>query len=456
MKKLEKRAVICVFFILILVVGTGIYIGKQVIYGHQWATYPANSHIFHNRRLNTGKIIDRKGVVLLENKSDTGPEFSRRASIANANLHITGDGSGNIATGANNILRDKLVGYNFFTGVHSFGGKGRIVKLTVDAKANAIANDALNGKLGTVGVYNYKTGELLCMVSSPNYNPANPPVFSKNDTSGAYINRLTSTLFVPGSIMKILTAHAALENLKNPFSWRSVCSGLTIINNNSQNKITCSRGHGSVSLKEALAQSCNCAFGKLTNQLGPEIMTKYVKKAGLTSSYDLDGISTARGKFDFYTNAYERAWSGVGQGKDLINPFSMMVYMGSIANGGECSLPFMVKQVSFYNGIPAGFEQEGETVDLIDSDTAKILRSYMRNNVKTTYGAENFPGLKIYAKSGTAQVYKNKMPNGWFTGFLKDTKHPFAFIVLVEEGGDGKNSAGRVANTVLQYLTRQK
>ena len=84
------------------------------------------------------------------------------------------------------------------------------------------------------------------------------------------------------------------------------------------------------------------------------------------------------------------------------------------------------------------------------------MRSYMRNNVKTTYGAENFPGLKIYAKSGTAQVYKNKMPNGWFTGFLKDTKHPFAFIVLVEEGGDGKNSAGRVANTVLQYLTRQK
>ena len=90
------------------------------------------------------------------------------------------------------------------------------------------------------------------------------------------------------------------------------------------------------------------------------------------------------------------------------------------------------------------------TEELIKPDTAKILAEYMRTDVEKNYGQKNFPGLNICAKSGTAQVDKSKESNGWFTGFLNDVDHPLAFICLVEEGGSGAKSAGKVINTVLQ------
>ena len=73
----------------------------------------------------------------------------------------------------------------------------------------------------------------------------------------------------------------------------------------------------------------------------------------------------------------------------------------------------------------------------------------MKNNVVSTYGESNFPGLDIYAKSGTAEVY-GREPNAWFTGFIKNEDHPYAFIVCVENGGYGSSVAAPVASSVLQ------
>ena len=74
----------------------------------------------------------------------------------------------------------------------------------------------------------------------------------------------------------------------------------------------------------------------------------------------------------------------------------------------------------------------------------------MKSDVENNYGLSNFPGLDIGAKSGTAEVDKSKASNAWFTGFLDDDDHPLAFVVMVEGGGSGASTAGRVANTVLQ------
>lgn len=72
----------------------------------------------------------------------------------------------------------------------------------------------------------------------------------------------------------------------------------------------------------------------------------------------------------------------------------------------------------------------------------------MKNNVKTNYGQRNFPNLDIYAKSGTAEVGFGKKPHSWFVGFIKNK--PYAFVVLVEHGGYGSETAGSVANKVMQ------
>ena len=73
---------------------------------------------------------------------------------------------------------------------------------------------------------------------------------------------------------------------------------------------------------------------------------------------------------------------------------------------------------------------------MIKASTAKRLRKMMKNNVKVSYGESNYPGLDIYAKSGTAEV-EGKRPNAWFAGFIKNKKYPYAFIVCVEDSGFG-------------------
>ena len=87
---------------------------------------------------------------------------------------------------------------------------------------------------------------------------------------------------------------------------------------------------------------------------------------------------------------------------------------------------------------------------MIDKKPAGTIADMMHNNVIETYGQDRFPGMDICAKSGTAEVGADKSPNAWFTGFLRDEATPYAFIVLVENGGGGSSVAGTVASQVLQ------
>ena len=186
----------------------------------------------------------------------------------------------------------------------------------------------------------------------------------------------------------------------------------------------------------ALANSCNCAYAELAVELGGDIMAEYTEKLGLTSSYDINGIKTAAGSFNFDTYNINLGWAGIGQFEDQVNPLSMMVYMGAVAGDGKAAEPRLIK------GSRSG------TVSLLYSDTAGQIKSMMRNNVKSNYGDSNYPGLELHAKSGTAEVGRGKAPHSWFCGFSGD----YAFVVCVENGGYGAQVAGPVANRVLQQI----
>ena len=136
------------------------------------------------------------------------------------------------------------------------------------------------------------------------------------------------------------------------------------------------------------------------------------------------------------------AWAGIGQYNDQLNPCSMLVYMGAIARDGVSVEPRLLH---------SALGSAVETDRMIEASTAKKLRAMMKNNVEVSYGESNFPGLDIYAKSGTAEVY-GRDPNAWFAGFINNDDAPYAFIVCVENGGYGSSVAGPVANQVLQAL----
>ena len=215
-------------------------------------------------------------------------------------------------------------------------------------------------------------------------------------------------------------------------------------------EVTCPHAHGEQDIEEALANSCNGVFGQLAVELGGETMQKYADAAGLTKSIKVDGIQSSVGKFDFSGNDNQLAWSGVGQGQDTLCPINMLQYMGAIANSGKAAVPRLIEKSTTDYGLPTGIYYPHKSAQLIDEKTAGTIADMMHNNVIETYGQDRFPGMDICAKSGTAEVGADKSPNAWFTGFLRDEATPYAFIVLVENGGGGSSVAGTVASQVLQ------
>lgn len=447
MRKIEKRAVLCLIIALALIAGLGLFCFRFVKNASDWAAYPYNRHMYSNSgQLLSGTILDRDGDVLTEVK-DGERVYYPDATVRRATVHAVGDGSGYIGTGALTAFADRLSGYNLITGGYSPLGSGRNLTLTLDAYLNVTAYNAMDGRQGTVGVYNYKTGDILCMVSTPSFDPENPPDASSAE-DGIYLNRFLSSAQVPGSIFKTVTLTAALENLPDLKDRTFTCTGETTVGGT---VITCPKPHGKMDIKSAFANSCNGVFGALAAELGGDTMTKYVEQAGLTRRMSVDGIMTAAGHYDVSeADKGQIGWSGVGQYTDTVNPCNMMAYMGAIANGGTAAVPRLILDITTPSGIPTSWQRTEETDTLVQGGTAAQVKEMMKNNVVQTYGTDRFRGLDIGAKSGTAEVGGDKRPNAWFAGFLDDPEHPYAFIVLVENGGGGASVAGEIAATVLQ------
>lgn len=444
MKKLEGRALLCLSLAAVLVIGLAVFVFRLEANGGKWASFYANRQIYSNGKLSVGAVYDRDSTLLLKNTGD-GPKYNDSSEIRIATFHAVGDSDCNVATAANNAFRSKMVGYNFVTGTNTIlTGSSRKVKLTIDADANVEAYKALAGRNGFVGAYNWKTGEIICMVSSPAIDPARQ-VDSSTVKSGTYINKLLSAKYTPGSTFKLVTTAAALENIDDINSRTFKCTGSCEIDGE---KITCPKVHGTMDIYGALSNSCNCVYAKLAVELGSDIMEEYTEKLGLSSSYDIDGIRTEAGSFEFDTYNINLGWAGIGQFKDQVNPLSMMVYMGAIAGDGKAAKPVLVKNT--VSDILPGSEDRARagSVSLLSKETAGQIKDMMRNNVKTNYGDANYPGLELHAKSGTAEVGSGKAPHSWFCGFSGD----YAFVVCVENGGYGAQAAGPVANRVLQYL----
>lgn len=438
MKNLEKRGIICLLLAACLFAGICVYVYRFLTQGGDWATYPYNTHIYNNGRMASGNIYDASGKRLIGTKNGK-IKWNKSETVRRATAHAVGDLQGNVVTGAETAFRDKLLGFNILTGTYSLNGEGKKITLSIDSEISETAYNAMAGRNGTVGVYNYETGEIVCMVSTPSFDPKNMPK-GKDVPSGTFVNKFLSGTMTPGSIFKLVTSAAAIENYNGLDDWSYRCAGTRIINGG---KIICTHAHGQVDFEKALANSCNCGFSDLTQKVGASKMKEYTKKVGLTTAYDIDGINNAKGSFKFPGYApLSLAWAGIGQWKDRLNPCSMLVYMSAIATDGRGTVPRALHTA-------AG---GGEKTDrMIEKETAEKLRSMMRNNVTSEYGQQRFPGLEIYAKSGTAEV-GNANSNAWFTGFIKNRNYPYAFIVCVEKGGYGSSVAGPIANQVMQKV----
>lgn len=451
MKKIEQRALVCRILALLLAGGLCLFLVRYFRSAGSWASSAFNRHLYNAAgQLAVGTVLDRDGDVLSSAEGGVRTYY-KDPTVRRATLHAVGDLRGSIGTGALNAFADRLTGCNVINGAFGADRGGRLY-LTIDARYNYEAYQALNGRAGTVAVYNYKTGEILCMVSAPSYDPLEVPedIETGEEYQGAYLNRFLSSTFTPGSVYKTVTLMAALEEIPDLEQRTWSCTGSVRIG---EETIVCSGVHGEQSVGDAFANSCNTAFARIAEELGSETLRRYTEKAGLTESYSVDGLPTARGTFDWENlTGGALGWAGIGQHRDQVNPCALMVYMGAIANGGRTAEPRLILKSESALGLPSLPRVSSRTGTLVSGPAAEKLTDMMAANVEKTYGRERFPNMEICAKSGTAEVGEGKRPHAWFAGFLRNENTPYAFVVLVENGGGGNSVAGGVAGRVLDVM----
>lgn len=452
MKKIGMRSVVVLVVAAFLVLGLGIYCVRFCADGGDWIAFPVNKHIYSNANLTRGTITDIDGVVLLENDENGASHYNASATVRKATLHAVGDKSGNIATGAQTAFADILTGYSKINGVYSLDGEGSTLTLTIDAGVNAVAYEALNGKSGVVAVYNYKTGDVLCMVSAPTFDPENPPSsFDSAQYEGVFVNRFISSTYIPGSIFKLVTTAGLLESGFDYEDYTFTCTGSAPYEGT---VVTCPTAHGTLTLGEALSHSCNCAYAELGQMLGKGGLAKYAGRFNLLSSdVTVSGMTAAKGSISI-DNSGDLAWSAIGQGNDLVNPAAFLTFVGAIANGGEAQYPNLVYSVRSAIGAKVSVDYRKSGGRYMKEKTARVLSQMMRNNVLNEYGESRFAGMELCAKSGTAEV-DGAASHAWFVGFSQREDFPLAFVVVVEHGGGGNKVAGGVASTVLKKCAEE-
>lgn len=447
MKKVSGRAIFPLILAIVLLAGTVLLCVRYFAKADEWVTFSGSPHVYTGVNLDGGVVTDRDGTLLLD--STDGRTYSADAVTRTATMHLLGDRYGYIQAPLLGSFADDMIGFDKINGLYGAEGTEANATLTLSASAQTAAYQALGNYHGTVGVYNYKTGEILCAVTSPSYDPDNMPDVDA-DTSGAYdgvyVNRFFQAAYTPGSIFKIVTLAAAIETVPDWESLTFTCEGKTIIGGQ---EIICEGVHGTITLKQALAHSCNVAFGELAGKVGTKALMEYAEKLGLSESFECDGIPVKAGTVDIKdADAGDLAWAGIGQYTDQVNALTFMRAMGRIAGGGTGAVPYLMAKIT--RGEKTAYEAKTETSSrALKAETAAKLTEYLRNNVATMYGDWQFGGLNVCAKSGTAE-HEGETADAMFAGFCVDENCPLAFVVFVENGGSGSAVAAPIAAKVLQ------
>ena len=448
MKRISHRMIFLIVLMAVLALGLILFTVQYFLNADNWVVFSGSPHVYSGGNLSTGQVVDRGGELLMDCTGERS--YSRDDELREATMHLLGDRYGYIYAPMLGTYADAMVGFDLVNGLYSPAETGNTARLTISAEVQKVALEALQGRKGTIGVYNYQTGEILCAVTAPTYDPDDMPDVENDKTGaydGVYLNRFFQTTYVPGSIFKVLTAAAALENVDGVLEQTFYCGGTYEIEGDT---ITCNGVHGNVNLSQALAHSCNVAFAQLALQVGAEELEDYADEFGITESLDVDGMHTAEGHFDLddAVNS-EVAWAGIGQYTNLINACRYMTFMGAVANGGRAAAPYLVASVD--DGAKAAYEAETQMLEgKVDEEAADALAEMMRGAVVNMYGAWQFPDLYVCAKSGTAEVGPGTTPHATFAGFIRDDDYPLAFIVIVEHGGSGSAACAPIAGQVLQ------
>lgn len=429
-------------------------------YGGRWVANPHNPRISSQKRhVVMGTVTDRDGTVLAYTDERGERRYHGSRTTRMAVSQVIGDSGGKVSTGVDTFHAQYLLGFkagvferlaDAFTGTPQ---RGDDLQLTISERLTRyISEEFPEGKRGAAVMLNYRTGEVLAMVSMPQFDPTDVERALGDDVAGALINRVTQGLYPPGSTFKIVTMASALENLPDLQDFAFDCTGYYPVGHYS---VTENNAHGVQTLSEAFVRSCNTTFAALSQDLGYSMLGETAQKMGFNenfmfgdmivynSSYPIDDLSPE-----------DLAWSSIGQGRVLASPMHMALIASTIANGGVFREPRLLSRITTAQGgqrpLPAA--ETGRRM-LSESAAAQIEKDMVRV-VKSGTGtrAALGNGYVVAGKTGTAEASNDKSvePHAWFVGYITNDNAPYAICVLVENGGSGGSVAAPLARKALQ------
>ena len=423
--------------------------------GSIWASNSYNTRLTATGA-QRGDITDRDGVALATTQ-DGERVYLENTAARRALAATVGDTAGMSGTGIEGYYSSQLLDISgslierlsaLFNGTER---KGSSVKLTVDAQLTAYISSIFpSGYRGAVCVLNYETGEILAMVSKPDYDPYDAAGEDVEDT--AYLNRCLQGLYTPGSVFKIVTLAAALEHDPNVLSQTFVCSGEWAYEGGS---IVCAgrTAHGTIDLETAFARSCNVTFGKLAYQLGLERLRETAEALGFNENFKFSDFALYNSQFPTEIgNTSDLVWSGIGQGTVLVTPMHMAMITSAVANDGVMMQPWLVERIATESGTVTKSGSAQAWKQVMSAQTAQIIQQYMYTTVESgTATRAQISGVRVCGKTGSAETSDDKTveTNSWYTGYIDDGAHPYAIAVVVEQGGAGSRLASELASDAL-------
>ena len=378
------------------------------------------------------------------------------------------------------------------------GKQGSKIRLTVDTEVQKLSAKLLAGQAGSISVMDIYTGEVVAMYSSPSYDP-NLFLFGiskdeweliRNNPLKPLINKTLSGLYSPGSTIKPIVALSALENnIINP-NFKVKCTGKTELYGQT---FHCwkEKGHGFVSLNNAMKQSCDTYFYEIARLLGVDRLKITAKKFGLGEKVLGDYFeSEKQGLFPntiWKKNNLGKGWvlgetliTGIGQGYTQTTPLQLCLMTAQIANGG-----YSIKPKIIVNNDPLSFEEAKKNMkeqSLINFNTQlfkdekniKIVQEAMFSSTNeiggTSYRSRiDNPKYQFAGKTGTAQVKRiskrereldlkidqipyNDRDHALYVAYGPYENPRYALSIIVEHGGSGSKAAAPMAKKLFKLI----